>query len=383
MRIHHIIASINQDIGGPAISTTRLSRSLNQTGVLSQIHSIDYTRHGPLSDLDAGPFIRAGWFTEITRGWNQRFHGRTRKLIRSNPGIIHNHGCWMAPNYLARRLANELSLPLLTSPRGMLEPWSMGFHSNIKKWAWWLYEKQNLQCADAFHATSAAEVESIRNLGFRQPIYLIPNGVEITPPPAECPQELEVIKQPFVLFLSRIHPKKGLDILLRSWDELKGRHPEWSLVVAGPDLEHYRTKLETTFPGSNQLHWIGPATGRSKDWLLANASLLCLPTHSENFGIVIAEALAHGTPVLTTDQTPWKVISEKQCGWVTKPDQKELTVSLANAISTPPGQLSEMGTYASRWMKQDFNWSSIAESMCQAYAHLSGSGPAPHFLLDV
>ncbi|MEM6883570.1 MAG: glycosyltransferase [Verrucomicrobiota bacterium] len=381
MRVHHIIASINLEIGGPAVSTTQLNRHLQTNGIQSEIHSIDYTRHGPLADPQAGPFVEAGWFTERSRGWNTSFQAQTRQAIQSSPGIIHNHGCWMAPNLLARKLAHSLHLPFLISPRGMLEPWSMDFHSYKKKLAWKLYEQSNLSAANAFHATSDAEVESIRQLGFRQPIYRIPNGVNVSPAPAKRPESLQQIISPFFLFLSRIHPKKGIDLLLRSWDSIKKDFPEWKLVIAGPDLDKYRETLDAQFPSNDQIIWTGAVSGETKDWLLHHAAFLSLPTHSENFGIVIAEALAHQTPVLTTDQTPWTAIVDRDCGWVIAPEQAALTSTLKQALTTPSEQLKKMGQQGSDWMKAEFTWDTIADRMRQAYQHLSESGPAPDFAI--
>jgi len=224
-------------------------------------------------------------------------------------------------------------------------------------------------------------VKSIRSLGFRQPVYLIPNGVHTNPAPEKQPESLKKIKSPFILFLSRVHPKKGVDLLLKSWSELKEQFPTWTLVIAGPDLEGYRAVLEVEHPESSRISWTGPVTGDTKDWLLSHASLLCLPTHSENFGIVIAEALAHQTPVLTTTQTPWKSLVERKCGWFIPPEQQALTTSLQAALAIEPDELKEMGARGRIWMEKDFNWNAIAESMRQAYEHLLGTGPAPDFLI--
>jgi glycosyltransferase involved in cell wall biosynthesis len=384
MHIHHIIASINKETGGPAVSATQLNRALIHAGLTSHIYSIDYTRHGPLVDPDLGPFIRAGKFTELTRGWNLPFQSQTSAAIQHSPGIIHNHGCWMAPNRFARQLAIKLKLPLLISPRGMLEPWSMQFRSAKKKLAWHLYERENLASASAFHATSEAEAESIRSFGFKQPIYLIPNGVQI---PAhlstqEAPAQLSAVTSPYFLFLSRIHQKKGIELLLSAWSSLRASFPAWKLVVAGPDLDGYRNQLNRMFEDSPQVIWSGHVAGETKSWLLNHAAFLVLPSYSENFGIVIAEALAHLTPVLTTDRTPWDSLARRGCGWVIAPDEQQLTETLQLALQTPADKLNQMGTQGQAWMKEDFSWPGIADSMKQAYHHILKTGPAPDFLIQ-
>ncbi len=381
MHIHHIIASINKETGGPAVSATSLNRALKDRSIASQIHSIDYTRHGPLVDPDAGPFVKAGKLTEMTRGWNREFHSQTTASIRQAPGIIHNHGCWMSPNRFARRLAQKLKLPLLISPRGMLEPWSMQFRSFKKNAAWHLYEHRNLASATAFHATSEAEAESIRNLGFRQPIYLVPNGVQI--PDTHSTNTLpDTIKRPYFLFLSRIHQKKGLEMLLTAWSALQSAFPDWTLIIAGPDLDGYRQQLDHKFLPSPQVVWMGHVEGSEKSALLHHAEFFVLPSYSENFGIAVAEALAHQTPVLTTDRTPWTSLARRGCGWVIAPDEKQLKEQLRQVLQTPHSNLAQMGAQGQTWMATEFSWPHIADAMIQVYHHLLKTGPRPDFLID-
>ncbi|MEM6886105.1 MAG: glycosyltransferase [Verrucomicrobiota bacterium] len=387
MRVHHIIASLNIDTGGPAFTVTRINQALNAAGVQSDIHSIDYDRFGPIADPAADPFPRAGWMTRSFRGWSPEFRRQLNHSLLQNPGIVHNHGCWMAPNRDARIFAQKHQLPLIISPRGMLESWSLQFHFLKKKLAWLAYEQKNLQAASAFHATSKSEAEALRKLGLRQPVYLIPNGVDPpTEPVTVTPPEMipEAAHSRFILFLSRLHPKKGLNLLLKSWETLHTLYPETHLIIAGPDRDDYRGTLTQQMPQiSNhpQVHWIGPVRGESKSWLLTHARFLILPTYSENFGQVIAESLAHRTPVLTTDRTPWKELAQRGCGWVISPDQQQLSEAMSQALATADAVLQQMGSQGHQWMEQEFSWSQIGRSMHAAYRHILGTGPAPDFVI--
>ncbi|MEM6822325.1 MAG: glycosyltransferase [Verrucomicrobiota bacterium] len=378
--ITHVIASINEEVGGPAVSCSRLCLSLQALGIDSQLTTIDYERHGPLKAPELGPFPKANKLTEWGRGWSPSLKQTIAKTTSSRGGIIHNHGCWMFPNIYARTIALKYGMPLITSPRGMLEPWAMLHRSKVKQWAWHWYEKQNLSSVSAFHATSESEVQSIRDLGFDQPIYLVPNGVDM---PITTPARPD-ISDPFVLFMSRIHPKKGLSILFRAWKSLEPITKSWQLVIAGPDLDNYWSTLHQEFPWIRdhpKIHCVGSVRGEFKTQLLTHASIFALPTHSENFGQVVAESLGHGTPVLTTDQTPWTSLSSRGCGWVSKADPEIFTDSLKSALETSPNILEKMGQQGKFWMESEFSWKRIAASMAQAYNHMTKMGPAPDFLL--
>lgn len=152
----------------------------------------------------------------------------------------------MFPNLYARQAAVINKINLVISPRGMLESWSLN-NSWYKKWlAWILYEKENLNCATAFHATSAEEVNSIRKLGYRQPIALIPNGINIPSLEEQYSRQIlidifpKLADKKWLLFLSRVHPKKGLNHLIDVWQSLVNQFPDWHLIIAGPDLIGYQ-----------------------------------------------------------------------------------------------------------------------------------------------
>jgi len=167
--------------------------------------------------------------------------------------------------------------------------------------------------------------------------------------------------------------------------QLQKEFPEWSLAIAGPDLEGFRDELVKKFPAafpSPSIHWIGNVSGDRKQALLHEASFFVLPSYSENFGHAIAEALAHATPVLTTDRTPRTDLDRRGCGWVIQPDERQLTTALQNAFQTPPVTLEAMGRQGKAWISYSFTWEQITRSMIQAYTHLLEQGPKPDFLLD-
>ena len=392
MRVCHVVASINRNIGGPAISVPRLASALAARGVESRLATLDYPEHGPQTQVPGATLtsLPTAALNRLGRGWSPAFHHALTELARQGLDVLHNHGLWMFPNHYARQVAVAANIPLVISPRGMVEQWSLG-RSRWKKWlVWHAYEKANLARAAMFHATSHEEAASIRALGLRQPIAMIPNGIEI--PDAGASGDRALLEQKFpglrgrrwLLFLSRLHPKKGVLELLRVWQRLHAQFPDWQLVLAGPDLDGYSA---TVLAAVNDLQLTGRVTitgmlsGSVKDSAWAGAELFVLPTHSENFGISVAEALAHGCPALTTRGAPWRGLTEQRCGWWIEMTGAELAATLTAALQLPAEERRAMGARGRDWMRRDFSWAGIAQRMESAYAHLLGQGPRPDCVL--
>ena len=263
MRILHVVASVNRETGGPAFSVTRLAAEQAKLGHEVTVAALDYERHGPA--VDPAPakldLTKADFLAVHGRGWSPTFVRRIRELAR-NADVVHNHALWMWPNKYARCAAKKAGKPLVISTRGMLEGWSLGRSVGRKFVAWHLFERKNLESAALFHATSESEAEAIATAlrsklrskygelsvkgdrrweigdrgtdsagggrwkveGDRQVrIVVAPNGVDV---PERIPGR-EVVERKFprlkgkewVLFMSRIHPKKGIDLLLHAWRE--------------------------------------------------------------------------------------------------------------------------------------------------------------------
>ncbi len=392
MRVCHVVASVNRNIGGPAVSVPRLASALAARGVESRLATLDYPEHGPQTPVPGAALtsLPTTSLNRLGRGWSPAFHHALAELARQGLDVLHNHGLWMFPNHYARQVAVAANIPLVISPRGMVEQWSLG-RSRWKKWlVWHAFEKANLARAALFHATSHEEAASIRALGFRQPIAMIPNGIEI--PEAGATGDRALLEQKFpelrgrrwLLFLSRLHPKKGVLELLRVWQRLHARFPDWQLVLAGPDLDGYSA---TVLAAVNDLQLAGRVTitgmlsGAVKASAWAGAELFVLPTHSENFGISVAEALAHGCPALTTHGAPWRSLIEHRCGWWIEMTESALAAALPAALQLPAEERRAMGARGRDWMQRDFSWPGIAQRMEAAYAHLLGRGPRPDCVL--
>ncbi|MBI4913953.1 MAG: glycosyltransferase [Acidobacteria bacterium] len=366
-RTLHVVPSMALASGGPAQSVGALCGALVRLGAPAEIATLRRDDGAPLAfpgvPVHAFP---ASFPSVLGRSAGLGAFLRTQAV---NFDLVHVHGLWQWPGVLARRAAARAGIPLLISPRGMLEPWALGQRAWAKRLALATWEGKNLWCAALLHATSEAEARQFRKRGLKNRSVVIPNGVDLPDlpwaGPAEGPRRL--------IFLSRFHPKKGVDLLLQAWARLQGDFPEWSLDLVGPDPEGHRPGYEALARalglGGDRARFLDALEGAAKWEALASADLLVLPSHSENFGNVVLEALACGVPVLTTTGTPWADLHPRGCGWWVPATEGSLEQALREALALPRPLLRDMGARGRDWAR-DFTWEAVATSMVQAYGQL-------------
>jgi glycosyltransferase involved in cell wall biosynthesis len=273
----------------------------------------------------------------------------------------------------------------------MLTPWALRYRGWKKKLAWWLYQRRDLRSAKVLHATSPAEAESFRAVGLTQPVAVVPNGVE-TPGERWAGASVgggSVKAARTVLFLGRIHPIKGLMDLVKAWALIKQGKAEsrnqkaeigWRVVIAGGDegghleevkAETRKQKVEGDF------QFVGPVDGPAKWDLYRSADLFVLPSKSENFGIVVAEALACGVPVITTRGTPWEELETHHCGWWVELGVEPLARALREAIAVSDVERREMGRRGRELVEERYTWPAAAQKMVAVYRWMLGEGERP------
>lgn len=390
MHILHIVPSIQASTGGPAVSVTRLASEQAKLGHEVALACLDYAH---LGEQMKAPGIRlvsveADFLAVRWRGWSRKL----RRVIREMAGgadIIHNHGLWMWPNAYAREAAMAAGKPLAISPRGMLESWSLNRSRLRKAVAWRLFEEKNLRTASLFHATAESEAVSIRRFRLTQPVVVSPNGVDLpdlrrNPGRALLEERFPRLrKKRWVVFMSRLHPKKGIDVLLRAWggrERLKGEKTKrlkdeeveggGVLVLAGGDLIGYRKTVERMIEElklGDSVMLAGELGGKMKDALLANASVFVLPSYSENFGLVVAEALAWGRPVIVSKGAPWAEVAGVGAGWWINPEVRELTEALRDVLQKSDEELSAMGQRGRALVEENYAWENSARFLLAAY----------------
>ncbi|WP_211289125.1 glycosyltransferase [Marinobacter profundi] len=370
---------IGAEAAGPSYSVVRLCKALNtlkQETTLALIGNADNTPFIESFSRGFGP-QRLGCSPSMRRWLNQ-------EITSCSVDIVHNHSLWMMPNVYPGWETKGTPIPYVVSPRGTLSQWAMRSGSSIKKIFWPLIQKPSIKHAACFHATAYSEYEDIRRMGFSQPVTLIPNGIDLPGFPESFKARAD--SERTLLFLGRLHPVKGIDHLLGAWRDLQNVFPEWRLRIVGPEgdgeyLRHLKS-ISAQF-GLKRVAFDAPLYGDSKFEAYRAAELYVLPTHSENFGMTVAESLASGTPAVVSQGAPWQGLELKDAGWWPEIGEKSLAAALRNAMALPPDRLRSMGQNGRAWMEEEFAWSGVAKNMLDTYQWLLCRGDKPdHVIID-
>ncbi|MEI7994210.1 MAG: glycosyltransferase [Methylococcaceae bacterium] len=378
MQIIEIVPSITQEASGPTYVMLRLCDSLIDHGQQVTLATLDW-EWMPLPPLYLKTF-QLGWgprrlgISPAMRLW------LNAKVFSKDVDILHNHGMWQMNSLYPGWAASKGKLNLVVSPHGAFTKWAMQNGSNLKKFFWPVLQRPALDYATCFHATAVSEYEDIRRLGFTQPVAIIPIGIDIPILPPKQSNDIRTL-----LFLSRIHHKKGLDMLIPAWRAVQSRFPDWQLVIAGSDVGHYgksgyleELHLLIQSLGAERIKFVGPLYGTAKMQTYRDSDLYILPTYSENFGITVTEALAAGTPAIVTKGAPWEGLETNEAGWWIDIGIDPLVACLEDAMSRSPDQLKQMGQHGRSWMESEFAWPQIGAQMAATYQWLlNKSLPVP------
>ena len=304
---------------------------------------------------------------------------------RIKPGIVHLHGIWSLALHRCVVICRRWRIPYVIAPRGMLEPWSLQQKWLKKRIARLLYQDRDLKCATALHATAESEAEQFRKLGFKNPIVISPNGVNVPKDFSRVERAERVERR--VLFVSRMHPKKGVLELVEAFSRLVVSRQSsvvsnWKVelvyTVSGEFEREYEAKIKTRVKelGLEELFIFTGALNDDEKWkAYARADLFVLPTYSENFGIVVAEALWAGVPVITTKGTPWSELESEKCGkWIDLPtegsnpsDWPALVSALECMMSLTDGERRQMGENGRRLVEEKYTWDAVVKNMVIGY----------------
>ncbi|PQJ35058.1 hypothetical protein BSZ35_11050 [Salinibacter sp. 10B] len=387
LTVVHIVGSTRADHGGTSRSVPALCEALDAEGV--EVHLVTSIPADPTADQEPilpGGDVHVHCIEERTRFQRTLrsplgFYHRLWDIVEEvEPDVIHDHGAWLPSNAISAWVARWAGVPLVATPRGMVTNWSLSHQAGKKRAAWHLYQKHIFRQASLFHATAPAEVENLRALGMSQPVAVVPNGVEL---PSTLPEDGTSTDGKRALFLSRIHPKKGLPMLLDAWAAL--RPERWTLELVGPSEDDHRVELEAQAADlglDGTVVFSGPVPDADKWHKYAAADLFVLPTYSENFGIVVAEALAAEVPVLTTTGTPWQELEKHDCGWWVEPEPDAIREALHAALHRTDDERKTMGRRGRQLVESTYTWQAVGERMQTAYQWLLEENPASVSFID-
>ena len=407
--VFQITEGLSVDLGGTAVAVSCLSNFLAGQGIAVSLFGFCRTtekKHsgslippspdgGRLYPLRAAPLDPRIQLREFAHGRCQRlgFSRQIRQALEASdpPGLVHLHGLWRLYHAQAARYAGKHGISTVVSTHGMLEPWALDRKRGIKQIARALYQDRILQAAGCLHTTSQEEAETLRRLGFQRPIAVIPWGVESfakksgSLQPKGLSGKTIPAQKRVALFLSRIHPKKGLDLLFSAWMRVQSRFPDWVLVVAGDGEKRYRSELEKLakkLKMQNKVFFSGPMYSEDKEAVFGVAELFILPSRSENFGLAVAEALARGIPVITTKNMPWSKVAEWGCGWWVDLGVEPLVCALGEALSKGPRELLAMGEVGRTRVEKHFSLEASGSAMLNMYRWVLGEQAKPDFVQD-
>ena len=378
MRILHVITGISRRSGGPSRSVQGLVAGLNAAGIETWLMTLN---HGDEPWVEGVMrFENGGVFEEVVQ--------------RVEPDIIHLHGLWSLALHRCAVICRRWGIKYIIAPRGMLEPWSLQQKWLKKRIARLLYQDLDLKCAAALHATAESEAEQFRKLGFKNPVIVSPNGVNVPKNFSRVAAATEAIAteervdclERRVLFVSRMHPKKGVMELVEAFKRVvSGGVEEWRswkvelVYTVSGDLEKaYEAKVKARVKelGLEEQFIFTGALNDDEEWkAYGRADLFVLPTYSENFGIVVAEALWAGVPVITTKGTPWGELETAKCGkWIDLPSKGSnpsawpaLVAALREMMSLSDDERRQMGERGRKFVEEKYTWAAVVKEMVKGY----------------
>jgi glycosyltransferase involved in cell wall biosynthesis len=280
---------------------------------------------------------------------------------------LHVHGLWVYPNFVAGRASRRAACPLVIHPHGMLEPWALANSPWRKRAARLLFENANFRHARLWRALTVREADQIRKWQPGARVCVVPNGIWASE--FQKPQPREVLLEPFpslaqkkwVLFLSRINLKKGLDILLRAWAQVRARFPDWVLTLAGPDAGYLAPvqSLIAELRVESSVLLAGLVEGTIKEALLQHAAFFVLPSYSEGFSMALLEALASGLPCLITPHCHFDQVERSGAGLSVEPTQASVAHALSDLLEQSDAARRSMSKSA-RALAAQYDWSALA-----------------------
>ncbi len=365
--------------GGAVKAATDLAKSLARKGLGISVFTVEAEgepeRAVQDNDLNVCSFPEGK--SLMMKWWPFYSPALAKGLVAELPkyDILHIHEIWHHPHFAAYRAAKRAGKPYVVTIHGALEPWCLDYKAFKKRIYTALVQRRILNEAAAIHAITQDEVEHIKAFGVHSPIFMIPNGIDPEefrelPPREELERRYpELNGKKVLLFLGRIHPIKGLDILIEAFGQIAKDRNDVRLVIAGPDSEGYQAQVEQmleTAEVRDRVIFTGMLSGREKLAALSRADICTIPSYSEVRSIVALEAMICGVPIVITRQCQFPEVAETKAGIVIEPNADQLAETLTKLIDSP--QLcDEMGANGRRLVLERFTWDKIAEQMIGLY----------------
>ena len=360
MKIIHYIPSIDRMAGGISTYMQVLAKPL---GTMAEVHIMTHASENPLpmENCKVHDIPRYRPFSSV---WKKAV---VDLLDSVRPDIVHVNCCWTPDCAMIQQLAQKRGYKVVLTPHGMLEPWIIKRHYWTRKVpALWLYQKAAVQRADCVQATAESERDNLLKLGYNSNIKVVRLGIDAES--IEMKRSWKKSRQ--ILFLSRVHVKKGINFLVEAADVLRNELQGYKILVAGEGDADYVEAMKRMICDrglQDIVQLIGGVYGDEKWRLFQTSDFFVLPTHSENFGLAIAESLASGTPVITTVGTPWSDLNSSEAGAWIKIGTEPLVETLRRFLSLSEDELETMGRNGRKLIETKYSAHVMAEQMMEVY----------------
>ena len=380
IKILHGTASLSPEWGGPTKVVVELTEALARKGIditiFTPVRKGDEVKIKPPKGVNLQLFNQgflSKWWTSYSPDLARNIQWGAYKF-----DLIHIHEIWHYANFASYHAAKKAGKPYIITIHGLLDPWCLNYKAFKKKIYSLFIQRRILREASAIHAITNEEVKHIRTFGIDNSIVMIPNGID----PKEfinlpLREELEsfypkIKGKRIILFLGRIHPQKGLDLLAKAFEKIAREWDDAYLMIVGPDSEGYKIKIEKMLESEgvlNKVIFTGMLSGRKKLIALGGADIFALPSYSEGFSMAILEAMICKLPVIITKQCNFPEVTEVGAGNEIDPNVEQLTGALGNLLGNP--QLcKKMGKNGKRLVLEKFTWDKIADKMIQIYEEI-------------
>lgn len=363
MKIIHYIPSIDRTAGGTSTYMQVLAKGL---GELAEVHIITHTSENPLA-MENCMVHYVPEYNPFKGAWRKRV---AEMMEEVRPDIVHVNCCWMPACAAVQRIAQKHGYKVVLTPHGMLEPWIIKRHYWTRKVpALLLYQKAAVRKADCIQSTAESERDNLLKLGYNFNIKVVKLGIDADG--IEMKRSWKKTRQ--ILFLSRVHVKKGINFLIEAAAVLRSELQGYKILVAGEGDADYVAEMKRMIENNGLqdiVQLIGGVYGDEKWRLFQTSDFFVLPTHSENFGLAIAESLASGTPVITTVGTPWHDLNDTNSGAWIEIGTQPLVETLRKFLALSDGELEAMGRNGRRLIEEKYSAHVMAKEMMEVYETL-------------
>ncbi|MFN8528554.1 MAG: glycosyltransferase [Anaerolineae bacterium] len=386
LHIAHLTPSLNTTAGGLSRVVLGLARAQMNLGCQVTVHVLE-------SDTPAADFpFRVVQNRPI--GPAQIGYSPTllQQLVDSKPDVIHSHGLWTYTSYASHVASRSLAVPHVCSPHGMLDAWALKQFRAMKTVFSAAFQRRALQQAGCLHALTEAERDSIRAYGVATPTAVVANGIDdalLTVDKVDAKKAFfdrfsHLRGQRIALFLSRIHPKKGLINLLNVWKQLASHTENWHLVIAGPDEGGHEAEIAAEVERlgiTSGVSLIGVQQGAEVWECYAAADLFLLPSFSEGFSMAVLEALAFECPVCITTECHFPEVEQVGGGLICEPTHESLAQALSTLLEMSPENRQAMGQRGRALIESRFTWKQVSMQHLAVYHWLRDKSlPIPKFV---